>query len=553
MLRNISGSQLGRDALASLASATTLLARRAARPERLRRARLDSRLLLSRRFAAFTLRADALRIASLFAESPLGVCISSTDGAILASNPTLAAMTGLSDAELGQTNAAELCHLSDLFRGVARQAAITTEVSFPGRDGAITFARLNVSPVGGIEQGGLLWVFEDSAHIVQASEALRQAHTTLTLRHRIAEGLRTVMAALNSNQPLEHVLSMIAADARDMLGASCVAICSVDGESGGLVLRGGSGASETLNHLITGVLSPALLDEAVRVGRPMVVGGDHSLYEPGSNSADSANARQAVLFVPIVVDGAGFRGGILLQFTDRPTVSAVDGEFSMLFAGKAVLTIENAQLRASSQEIATTNERNRMARELHDSVTQSLYGIVLNSDATLLALAAGNTEKAELRLQQLKEIAREAMTETRLLIYHLRPSILEEQGLMAALRERLEAVEARSGLEVALQIEDDVVLPAATEAELLKMILEGLNNIIKHARAKHVQLQITARSGYCQVILTDDGSGFDVATSARYGGYGLKTIEERLQQIGGTVSITSQPGAGTQVKMEIPL
>ncbi|MCB0238210.1 MAG: histidine kinase, partial [Anaerolineae bacterium] len=104
-----------------------------------------------------------------------------------------------------------------------------------------------------------------------------------------------------------------------------------------------------------------------------------------------------------------------------------------------------------------------------------------------------------------------------------------------------------------LQIDDDIDLPPDTEAELFRMILEGLNNIIKHARAKHVQLQVTARSGCCRVVLTDDGSGFDVTTSARYGGYGLRTIEERLHQMGGTLLITSEPGAGTQVMMEIPL
>ncbi len=103
--------------------------------------------------------------------------------------------------------------------------------------------------------------------------------------------------------------------------------------------------------------------------------------------------------------------------------------------------VENTQLKATAQEMATVLERNRVARELHDSVTQSLYSIILNSDATLLALASGNPDKVELRLHQLKDIAREAMTELRLLIYELRPSILEEQGLLAALNERLEAVE----------------------------------------------------------------------------------------------------------------
>ena len=257
--------------------------------------------------------------------------------------------------------------------------------------------------------------------------------------------------------------------------------------------------------------------------------------------------------VPIAVEAARFQGGMLLYYADRVLVTDAEPELATLFAAQAALAIENSQLKATAQEMATVLERNRVARELHDSVTQSLYSIILNSDATLLALASGNPDKVELRLHQLKDIAREAMTELRLLIYELRPSILEEQGLLAALNERLEAVETRSGLQVDLQLECDQILPLDVQDELFRVILEGLNNVVKHARARHVKIQMVRQGDCCRLVLEDDGCGFDVSTASRYGGYGLKTIRERLQRIGGTLSVRSEPGAGSTLEIEVPL
>ena len=162
-------------------------------------------------------------------------------------------------------------------------------------------------------------------------------------------------------------------------------------------------------------------------------------------------------------------------------------------------------------------------------------------------------DKVELRLHQLKDIAREAMTELRLLIYELRPSILEEQGLLAALNERLDAVKTRSGLQVDLQLECDHILPLDVQDELFRVILEGLNNVVKHARARHVKIQMVGQDGCCRLVLEDDGCGFDVSTASRYGGYGLKTVRERLQRIGGTLTVRSEPGAGSTLEIEVPL
>jgi signal transduction histidine kinase len=208
---------------------------------------------------------------------------------------------------------------------------------------------------------------------------------------------------------------------------------------------------------------------------------------------------------------------------------------------------------AQIQELATLDERNRIARELHDSVTQSLYSINLQSDATIMALSSGRMEDAEKRLQMLKDIAKESMTEMRLLIYELHPSILEEAGLVAALRQRLETVESRSGIEVDLQVEGEQRMPMAIEKELYQISLEGLNNVLKYAKAKEVLVLVSFEHDRCRLTIQDDGVGFDLERTGRYGGYGLANIKDRLEQIGGELTIISEPGKGTTLNIEVAI
>lgn len=486
-----------------------------------------------------------LQVRTLFLNSPLAICLATPAGAILAVNLAMTTLTGYSEAELERANAFDLCDASELKDRLHEGRTGGLVVQIVTKQGRRVHTDLYVSRIGGMDKETMLWVFEDVSEHIQARDKLQETYGILHRRHRIAEGMRDVMVALNSSQPLPQVLKMIAMQAQDLLGATSVVIGVLDDEAETLLVQAQCGPPlDTAGPTAGGVPYVAL--------RRAIARGDSLIY-PDPDGEQAAQLLGEVLVAPIFVAAADYAGSLLLFYPDRRSIAVAETELATLFAAQAALAIENAQLKASAQEMATINERNRVARELHDSVTQSLYGIILNSDATLLALDAGNSEKAEQRLRQLKEIAREAMTETRLLIYQLRPFILEEQGLIVALRERLEAVEVRSGIEVELQIEGDPTLSPEVESELFRAILEGLNNVIKHARAKHVQLQIVMQPECCLVVLTDDGTGFDVATSARYGGYGLKTIEERLHQIGGTLTIWSEPGEGTRLEMEAPL
>jgi hypothetical protein len=239
------------------------------------------------------------------------------------------------------------------------------------------------------------------------------------------------------------------------------------------------------------------------------------------------------------------------EFPIEVSISQVVVSGEMIYTAIIRDITERKMLEAQIQESATLEERNRIARELHDSVTQSLYSINLQSDATLMALTSGKVEDVEKRLQTLKAIAQESMSEMRLLIYELHPPILEEVGLVAALRQRLEMVELRSGIEVDLQIKGEQRLPIALEKELYQISLEGLNNALKHSKAKQILVQLSFEQDRCQLTIQDDGVGFDLERTTRFDGYGLANIRDRLPQIGGELTIITEPGKGTTLEIEV--
>jgi signal transduction histidine kinase len=138
----------------------------------------------------------------------------------------------------------------------------------------------------------------------------------------------------------------------------------------------------------------------------------------------------------------------------------------------------------------------------------------------------------------------------RLLLFHLRPSPLAERGLAEALRARLAAVEARSELEMEIQIADNLHLADDTEQELYRVAQEALNNVLHHANAQRVSVSLSESAGTVQLTIADDGDGFD--PSAHTGGLGLPGIHERIAQIGGSLRISSAPGQGTRIEVEVP-
>lgn len=228
-----------------------------------------------------------------------------------------------------------------------------------------------------------------------------------------------------------------------------------------------------------------------------------------------------------------------------------DTRILSLFVEQATIAIANARLHEQAKQLAVTKERQRLARELHDSVTQVLYSVILYADATRLALAADKKVEASENLHELRILARQAMADMRLLLFRLHPPVLEEEGLVAALQARLEAIEARAGLQIDLRVEGENRLPIAMEDELYKIAQEALNNVVKHAKAEQVTVHLHFTDQACRLTIQDDGIGFDPATVQGGGGLGLRSIAERVKQLDGTLRLESTPGGGTTLQVMV--
>jgi PAS domain S-box-containing protein len=201
------------------------------------------------------------------------------------------------------------------------------------------------------------------------------------------------------------------------------------------------------------------------------------------------------------------------------------------------------------KEKAIATERSRLARELHDSVTQALYSVTLYAEAARLALSAAKQDVAVKNLRELHNMAREAMIDMRMLIFELHPPVLEEEGLVAALQARLAAVESRARLQTEIRVEGERRLPLAVEEELFRIAIEALNNVIKHANAQQVIVDLSFEEGDTWLEITDDGVGFDPIAVRGCGGRGLLGIEERAHRIQGSLAIDSTPGHGTTLRV----
>ncbi|MCB0209887.1 MAG: response regulator [Anaerolineae bacterium] len=214
------------------------------------------------------------------------------------------------------------------------------------------------------------------------------------------------------------------------------------------------------------------------------------------------------------------------------------------------VVVESIQLRRKAEQAATLEERSRLARELHDSVTQLMYSINLFAKAGKDAYRLDNPTQGEKYLTRLEDTARQALKELRLLLFELRPPELEQEGLVGALQLRLDAVEGRSGVKTQLLVNSaEIALPDDYEKALYAIAQEALNNALKHANATAVTIQLAINPATIDLVVTDDGLGFDPNNTSHRGGLGLITMRERADTLGGTLQVCSMPEQGTSIQL----
>jgi signal transduction histidine kinase len=257
---------------------------------------------------------------------------------------------------------------------------------------------------------------------------------------------------------------------------------------------------------------------------------------------------RSFLGVPIVAEGEVIGSFYLTEKEGGGEFDASDQALSELLAAHAAIAITNARLYERSRELSVVSERNRLALELHDVVSQKLFSLVLSSDAAATQLER-DPAAARLQVERIGAVAREALDELRSLILGLRPPDLERDGLEGALRKEVEMLQRAHGVEIEL-VSDGGVDGGDPQRELavLRIVHEALHNALQHARAAHIRVRLSPGA----VEVSDDGMGFDPGRAelrARH--LGLTSMEERAHELGGTIEIHSAPGAGTRVRLEV--
>ncbi|MBN9391481.1 MAG: PAS domain S-box protein [Chloroflexi bacterium] len=244
--------------------------------------------------------------------------------------------------------------------------------------------------------------------------------------------------------------------------------------------------------------------------------------------------------------------GILSVSHDTPDYyTARHAALTRAIADQAATAIENARLYEQAQTVAALEERQRLARELHDSVSQALFGILVGTNSARI-LAERDPSRLPQSLDYIGNLAQSGMAEMRALLFELRPESLENEGLVAALSKQAAAIKARYALDIQVTTGAEPLVPLNVKEAFYRIAQEAMQNTVKHAQASAISLTLAVENGKLKLTVRDNGHGFDPQGSFP-GHLGLKSMQERAGRLGAAYSIASQPGEGTTVRVEYPL
>jgi signal transduction histidine kinase len=262
---------------------------------------------------------------------------------------------------------------------------------------------------------------------------------------------------------------------------------------------------------------------------------------------------RSFLGVPIVFKGDVIAAFYLTDKTEGAGFTEADEQLVGVLAAHAAFLIEHARLYEESRELSVLDERNRLARDLHDAITQSLFSLRLTIE-TAASLVASEPARAGDELERARALVEALFVELRSLIFELRPPALDADGLVGTVRKHLDVVGRANDLAVEVTVTDDRRLPDAVERELFRIVQEAVTNVVRHAQASSLTVALDLGPTSARVAIVDDGVGFvPEARPVRSRRLGLTSMKERAQGLGGKLAIESSPGQGTTVRVEVPV
>jgi signal transduction histidine kinase len=383
-------------------------------------------------------------------------------------------------------------------------------------------------------------------------EMVEQRTRTLEERTRELETLYRADEELYRNLNVDQVLQSLLDTAVDTLSANKGALMVWNEKHDKLVARAVHGfdprnipkLSFTPGQGITGTVAVS--------GEPVIITEADTDTRVTREIIEAENIRSFVQ-VPIKVGGEVF-GVFSVDYTRHHQVTPQERDLLISLAQRAALAIQNAQLYEHTHEEAVAEERSRLARDLHDAVTQTLFSASLIAEALPAAWESDPCEGRSL-LQELRSLSRGALAEMRTLLLELRPSVLVDANMSDLMRQLAEAASGREGIPVTLEMNGVCRLPQDVHIAIYRIAQEAINNVIKHARASSVSISLDcgpaeADGTRCLTLtVQDDGCGFD-PHNIQGDRLGLQNMTERAQAIGAQLDIESGPGSGTIVRVQ---
>ncbi|UGS33728.1 GAF domain-containing sensor histidine kinase [Capillimicrobium parvum] len=374
---------------------------------------------------------------------------------------------------------------------------------------------------------------------------------------RLSPALRAVsdaVLAVAAQRSVEEVLQELVDRARELAGARYAALGIPDGDGGFSAFLVSGMSDELVASLGPLPRTHGVLGAMLETDVPVRMADMHAHPRFRGWWPRGHPDMRSYLGVPIVAPDGVIGAFYLTEKEGAGTFGAADQELLELLAAHAAIAITNARLLERSRELSIVSERNRLALELHDAVSQKLFSVVLSAEAAATLVERDPAAAGE-RVARTGELAREALDELRDLVGELRPPDLERDGLAAVLRKHVAVL--RSVHDISIGLEVDLADAAGDvdprrDRELLRIAQEALHNALRHAGAREIGVRVAGADGGLVLEIHDDGAGFDPADpELRSRRLGLTSMEERAARLGGRLAIRSSPGAGTTVRLEV--
>jgi len=513
-------------------------------------------------------------VAHIMDTSPAGIMVVNRDGQISFANARAEQVLGLNRDQMSQRRYNDPAWRITDYHGNAfpdedlpfRQVLRTGQPVYDIRaaserpDGQRVLLAMNAAPLldeaGQVD--GMVAAVDDVTRRVQAEEELRKHREQL--EELVAERTRELSTLLETSNTiastleLQPLLRVVLDQLKLLVHYSGATIFALEGEE--LIVLGHSGSlsPEQLAQVRLPAAQAVGYQELRRGGEPVII-DDLQFDSPAARGyresvladryAIFADAR-SLLLVPLRVHEQ-LIGMVRIESQESHFYSERDAQLALAFANQAAAAIENAQLYDQARDLAALEERQRLARELHDAVTQTLFSASLIAEALPDAWRQ-SPEKALRGVEELRRLTRGALAEMRTLLLELRPAALAEKPLGELLEALCTSVTSRTRIPIELDVEGDALLAPDIQIALYRVTQEALNNIAKHAAASQVTITFQCDPEQVELRITDDGRGFDPAALAP-GSLGLGIMRERAASIGATLRVESRPGAGTEVHL----